>query len=158
VNLVPSRPTYIAGSATALANGFSWDRYQTFCDLGTAQGVVPVQLAMRHHPRRCTCWGMYFTTGGLKRNGHFEAKRTLLRRVYDSLPVGGAVIVYEMLIDDDRRTNAAGLLMSLNMLLLSHDGFDYTGADCRGWLAEAGFRESTVQPLIGPESMVVGIK
>jgi hypothetical protein len=78
--------------------------------------------------------------------------------VYEALPADGAVIVYEMLIDDERRTNAAGLLMSLNMLLVSSDGFDYTGADCQGWMAEAGFRESSVQHLVGPESMVIGIK
>jgi hypothetical protein len=48
--------------------------------------------------------------------------------------------------------------MSLNMLIECPDGFDYTGADCRGWMAEAGFRESYVQHLVGPDSMVVGLK
>ena len=48
--------------------------------------------------------------------------------------------------------------MSLNMLIETREGFDYTGADCRGWMAETGFRESYVQPLVGPDSMVVGIK
>jgi hypothetical protein len=81
-----------------------------------------------------------------------------VRKVSASGWVERAVIVYEMLIDDERRTNAAGLLLSLNMLVLSHDGFDYTGADCRGWMAEAGFRECYVQHLVGPESMVVGLK
>jgi hypothetical protein len=66
--------------------------------------------------------------------------------------------VYEALIDDERRVNAAGLLMSLNMLIETPDGFDYTGADCRGWMAEAGFRDSYVQHLVGPDSMVVGLK
>jgi hypothetical protein len=61
-------------------------------------------------------------------------------------------------IDDDRRTNAAGLLMSLNMLVLTLDGFDYTGADCQEWMTEAGFRDTYVQHLVGPESMVVGFK
>jgi hypothetical protein len=81
-----------------------------------------------------------------------------VRKVSASGWVERAVIVYEMLIDDERRTNAAGLLLSLNMLVLSHDGFDYTGADCRGWMAEAGFGECYVQHLVGPESMVVGLK
>jgi hypothetical protein len=50
------------------------------------------------------------------------------------LPEGGAAIVYETLIDDERRANAAGLMMSLNMLVLTDAGFDYTGADCQGWM------------------------
>lgn len=54
--------------------------------------------------------------------------------------------------------NAFGLLMSLNMLIETPGGFDYTVADCCGWLREAGFRESYVEHLVGPESMIVGIK
>jgi len=87
-----------------------------------------------------------------------EQKRELLAKAYRALPDGGALIVYEALIDDDRRENAFGLLMSLNMLIETRDGFDYTGADCRGWMADAGFSESHVQHLVGPDSMVVGIK
>jgi hypothetical protein len=66
--------------------------------------------------------------------------------------------VYERLIDDDRRVNAAGLLSSLNMLLMSNGGFDFTGADCLGWMREAGFRDIRVEPLTADQSMVVGIK
>ena len=75
-----------------------------------------------------------------------------------SLPDGGRLIVYDAIIDDDRRANAFGLLMSLNMLIEGPVGFDYTGADCRAWMADAGFRESYVEHLVGPDSMVVGIK
>jgi hypothetical protein len=87
-----------------------------------------------------------------------EQKRELLDKAYRALPDGGALIVYEALIDDDRRENAFGLLMSLNMLIETREGFDYTGADCRQWMAETGFSESYVQHLVGPDSMVVGIK
>ncbi len=69
-----------------------------------------------------------------------------------------AVIVYDAIIDDERRHNAFGLLMSLNMLIETPGGFDYTGADCRSWMREAGFRETYVEHLLGPDSMVVGIK
>jgi hypothetical protein len=85
-------------------------------------------------------------------------KRALLAKAYAALPSGGALVVYEMLIDDDRRTNAPGLLMSLNMLIETPGGFDYTGADCRGWMHDAGFRETWVEPLVGHDSMVVGVK
>jgi hypothetical protein len=61
-------------------------------------------------------------------------------------------------IDTERRKNAFGLLMSLNMLIETPAGFDYTGEDCCGWMREAGFRETYVEPLVGGESMVVGIK
>jgi hypothetical protein len=87
-----------------------------------------------------------------------DAKRMLVGKAYDALPEGGAFLVYEALIDDERRQNAFGLLMSLNMLIETDEGFDYTGADCQAWMAEAGFRESRVEHLVGPDSMVIGIK
>jgi len=85
-------------------------------------------------------------------------KRALLKKAYDALSDGGALIVYEHLIDDDRRKNLPGLLVSLFMLLETQEGFDYTGADCCGWMSDAGFRETRVEQLTGIESMVVGIK
>jgi len=87
-----------------------------------------------------------------------ETKKMLIRKAYESLPTGGALVVYESIIDDDRSKNVFGLLMSLNMLIETPDGFDYTGADCKGWMQEAGFHSTRVEHLMGPESMVVGIK
>jgi hypothetical protein len=87
-----------------------------------------------------------------------EEKRLLLQKAYEALPEGGALVVYEALIDDERRENAFGLLASLNMLIETPAGFDYTGADCRSWMRDTGFRESHVEHLVGPDSMVVGIK
>ncbi|MBR0874443.1 methyltransferase [Bradyrhizobium tropiciagri] len=85
-------------------------------------------------------------------------KKTLLRKAFDALPKGGAVIAYDAIIDDDRRENAFGLLMSLNMLIETSGGFDYTGADCRAWMGEVGFSRTRVEPLAGPDSMVIGFK
>ncbi|MGA7809884.1 methyltransferase, partial [Bradyrhizobium sp.] len=85
-------------------------------------------------------------------------KRTLLGKVFEALPKGGAVIVYDAIIDDDRRENAFGLLMSLNMLIESPGGFDYTGADCQDWMRQAGFSKTRIEPLVGPDSMVIGLK
>ena len=87
-----------------------------------------------------------------------ERKRLLIDKAYQALPSGGSLVVYETIIDDDRRHNAFGLLMSLNMLIETREGFDYTAADCMGWMREAGFAEIRAEPLLGPESMVVGIK
>jgi hypothetical protein len=68
------------------------------------------------------------------------------------------LIVYDAIIDDDRKKNAGGLLMSLNMLIETTGGFDYTGADCVSWMKKTGFRKTSVQHLVGPISMVVGTK
>jgi len=85
-------------------------------------------------------------------------KRMLLEKAHDALPNGGALIVYESIIDDERRQNAFGLLMSLNMLIETPGGFDFTGADCQAWMREAGFSQTRVEPFAGPDSMVVAIK
>jgi hypothetical protein len=96
--------------------------------------------------------------GHILHDWDLETKRMLIRKAYEALPSGGALVVYEAIIDDDRSKNALGLMMSLNMLIETYGGFDYTGADCQGWLREAGFKETRVEPLVGPDSMVVGIK
>jgi len=96
--------------------------------------------------------------GHILHDWSLQEKRTLLRKAYDALPDGGALIIYDAIIDDDRRANTFGLLMSVNMLVETHGGFDYTATDCRAWMAGTGFRDSSTQPLPGPDSMVVGIK
>jgi hypothetical protein len=73
-------------------------------------------------------------------------KMHLIETAYRTLPTGGPFIVFEALIDDDRRENAFGLLMSLNMLIETPRGFDYTGADCSAWMKKVGFRETRVVP------------
>jgi SAM-dependent methyltransferase len=85
-------------------------------------------------------------------------KMMLLHKAYEALPDKGALIVHEALIDDERRTNAFGLLMSLNMLIETHGGFDFTGADCRKWMKQAGFSRTQVASLAGPDGMVIGFK
>jgi hypothetical protein len=96
--------------------------------------------------------------GHILHDWDLSQKRMLLEKAYAALPKGGALIVYEAIIDDERRQNAFGLLMSLNMLIESKGGFDFTGADCRGWMREAGFSQTRVEPLAGADSMVVAIK
>ncbi|HKQ59833.1 MAG TPA: methyltransferase [Candidatus Polarisedimenticolaceae bacterium] len=96
--------------------------------------------------------------GHILHDWDLPTKQMLVRKAYAALPAGGALIVYESIIDDDRSKNAFGLLMSLNMLIETPGGFDYTGADCRGWMEQAGFTRTRVEPLVGPDSMVIGIK
>lgn len=96
--------------------------------------------------------------GHILHDWDLPTKKMLLQKAYAALPEGGAVIIYDSIIDDDRSKNAFGLMMSLNMLIETPGGFDYTGADCIGWLQEAGFVDCYVEHLVGPDSMVVGFK
>jgi SAM-dependent methyltransferase len=96
--------------------------------------------------------------GHILHDWNLEEKMMLLRKAYAALPPKGALIVHEALIDDARKTNAFGLLMSLNMLIETHGGFDFSGADCRQWMKEAGFSRTRVEPLTGPDGMVIGFK
>lgn len=182
------------GTARAIAARFPWKRYQSFADIGCAQGGVAVEIARAHkhllgqgmdlpvvqpvfeaytksqrvqervtfHP------GDFFKEplpkadvlimGHILHDWDLTEKMMLLRKAYAALPTGGALIVHEALIDDARKQNAFGLLMSLNMLIETHGGFDFTGADCRGWMKKAGFKRTRVEPLLGPDSMVIAIK
>ena len=96
--------------------------------------------------------------GHILHDWNLQQKRLLIQKAYDALPKGGAFIVYEALIDDDRRTNAFGLLMSLNMLIETSDGFDYTFADFERWAKAAGFTRTALIPLAGPTSAAVAYK
>jgi O-methyltransferase domain/Dimerisation domain len=182
------------GAAAAIAEKFPWERHHTVIDIGSAEGCVPVQVALRHPhltgggfdlPAAGRAFDDYVAAHGLAGRlrfypgdffagplppadvlimGHIlhdwslQEKLTLLREAYDALPDGGALIVYDAIIDDDRRANTFGLLMSLNMLIETKAGFGYTANDCRSWMADAGFRDTYTEPLAGPDSMVVGIK
>lgn len=182
------------GSAQAMAASFPWKDYSRFADIGTAQGGLPVQVALAHphlfgigfdlpavrphfeayvgandlSERLVFQPGDFFADpfpsvdvlvlGHILHDWGLEKKKHLLTKAYEALTPGGAVIVYDAIIDDDRRRNAFGLLMSLNMLIETREGFDYTAAQCSAWMREAGFEDTWVKPLAGPESMVVGIK
>jgi SAM-dependent methyltransferase len=177
----------------ALAQRFPWNRYRTFVDVGSAQGGVPVQLALAHDhltggsfdlPVVEPIFREYVAAFGLSERLHFhpgdffvdplpaadvlvmgnilcdwnlDERRLLLTKAHAALPTGGALIVYDALIDDERR-NAVGLLFSLNMLLETPGGAYYTGAECRAWMQEAGFAETYVQHLAGADFMVVATK
>lgn len=182
------------GASRAIAQKFDWSRAQTFADVGTAQGGLPVHLCQAHpHLRGIgvdlapvqSVFEEYIARFGLQDRiefqvvdiftdplpsvdviilGHMlhgwglDAKREMLGKVFAALPTGGACIVFEALIDDERRRNAFGLMMSLNMLIETPEGFDYTGAEGQGWMQEAGFARTYVEHLVGPDSMIVGFK
>jgi hypothetical protein len=98
------------------------------------------------------------TMGMILHDWNLEKKLHLVRAAYEVLPPGGAFIVVENLIDDARRENAFGLMMSLNMLIEFGEAFDFTAADFFGWCRQAGFRRMEVVPLTGPASAGVAYK
>ena len=98
------------------------------------------------------------TMGMILHDWNLENKKLLIRKAYDALPEGGALVVIEALIDDARRENASGLLMSLNMLIEFGDAFDYSGSDFASWCREVGFRSFAVMPLTGPSSAAIAYK
>jgi hypothetical protein len=96
--------------------------------------------------------------GHILHDWDLTTKKTLIKKAFNAVPSGGALVVYESIIDDDRSKNAFGLMMSLNMLIETPGGFDYTGSDCSHWMKEAGFSSTRVEALVGPDSMVVAVK
>jgi hypothetical protein len=171
--------------ARKLAEAFPWGGVRTVVDIGTAQGCVPVELALAHPhligggfdlPAVEAIFSRYVASKGLSERLRFTAgdflvddlpradvlimgmilhdwdlptKRMLIGKAYAALEKGGSLIVYEFLIDDERKTHLPGLLMSLNMLIETRGGFDYTGADCTAWMRDAGFTNCRVVPLTG---------
>jgi len=138
------------GPALAIAQNFEWRRHATFMDLGTAQGELPVILAKAHPHLRGIGFDLSMVRPVFE---EFVAGHGL-----SDLPKGGAVIAYDPILDDDRRENTFGLLASLNMLIETKGGFEYTGADCQAWMREAGFSATRVERLVGGHSIAVGIK
>lgn len=98
------------------------------------------------------------TMGMILHDWNLEKKKFLVKAVYDALPPGGAFVAIENIIDDARRQNAFGLMMSLNMLIEFGEAFDFTGADFATWCKAAGFRRTEVIHLAGPASAAVAYK
>lgn len=98
------------------------------------------------------------TMGLILHDWNLEKKMMLIRKAYDALPEGGAFVVVENIIDDARRENAFGLMMSLNMLIEFGDAFDFTGADFDGWCREVGFKRTEILHLSGPASAGIAYK
>jgi cyclopropane fatty-acyl-phospholipid synthase-like methyltransferase len=98
------------------------------------------------------------TMGNILHGLDEEAKQKLVQKVYDRLPEGGAFMTIENIIDNDRKQNTFGLLMSLNMLIENGDAFDYTLDDFERWTKKAGFKKIELLPLAGPTSAAIAYK
>jgi hypothetical protein len=98
------------------------------------------------------------TMGNILHSFDLESKQMLIRKAYDALPKGGCLVVIEMIMDNERRSNTMALLMSLNMLIESDGGFNYTEAAFKNWVREAGFRDTKFIHLAGPVSAAIAYK
>jgi hypothetical protein len=85
-------------------------------------------------------------------------KKMLIKKAYDALPKGGAFVVIENIIDNNRSKNAFGLLMSLNMLIETTEGYDFSFSDFDDMVKEAGFKSTALMPLTGPTSAAIALK
>ncbi len=98
------------------------------------------------------------TMGNILHDWDEETKLMLLRKAYEALPSGGVFIAIENIIDDERKSNSLGLMMSLNMLIETGTGFDYTFSDFNHWAREVGFKTTSSIPLTGPTSAALAYK
>lgn len=87
-----------------------------------------------------------------------ETKLILMKKAYAALPAGGAFVAIEGIIDNERRKNVFGLMMSLNMLIETGKGFDYTFDDFNKWAKATGFKSTSLLPLAGPTSAAIAYK
>ena len=85
-------------------------------------------------------------------------KKKLISKAFDALPENGTLAVIENVIDNERNKNAFGLMMSLNMLIETSEGFDYSFSDIESWAKEIGFKSVKLMPLTGPTSAVIAVK
>ncbi len=98
------------------------------------------------------------TMGNVLHDWGLADKKRLIKKAFDVLPKGGALVVIENIIDDERNKNAFGLMMSLNMMIETPEGFDFSFADFSQWAKEVGFTKTSLLPLTGPTSAVIAIK
>lgn len=98
------------------------------------------------------------TMGNILHGFNEELKHFIIKKIYNSLPAGGAFIAIENIIDNERKQNTFGLLMSLNMMLENGEAFDYSFDEFEKWTKEAGFKKTELIPLAGPCSAAVAYK
>jgi len=98
------------------------------------------------------------TMGNILHDWGTSDKKMLIQKAYDALPSGGALVVIENIIDDNRSENAFGLMMSLNMLIETPAGYDFSAIDFEDWAKETGYSKTSIIPLTGPSSAVIAVK
>lgn len=99
-----------------------------------------------------------FTMGNILHDWGKKDKKMLIKKAFNALPKGGALAVIENIIDNNRSENAFGLMMSLNMLIETPEGYDFSATDFDMLAKEVGFTKTIQMPLSGPSSAVIAFK
>ena len=182
-----------AGPAQSMAKKFPWHRYDSFVDVGCAEGALVARVLCTHPHLTAVGFDLPVTQqrfedytaaagvadrvrfqpgdffldplpeadvvvlGQVLHNWNLAQKHELITKAYDALPHGGTIVVYEVMLDEERH-DLLPLLVSLSMNLVLGEGAAFTGAECRQWLHQAGFQKIYLEQLDGSRSMVVGIK
>jgi hypothetical protein len=153
VAIARAHPHLVGGGFDLAAVGALFEAYVTRHGLVDRLRFIPGDFFVDPFPKADV-----LILGRVLHNWDLRIKTMLLTKAYDALPKDGVLIVYESLIDDARRENAQALLASLNMLVISEGGFDFSGADCIGWMRNVGFRDMRIEPLVMGNSMIIGMK
>jgi SAM-dependent methyltransferase len=95
--------------------------------------------------------------GRILHNWGLATKLMLLEKAHRALPAGGALIVYDPMIDEGR-ANTHALFAALTMLLETQEGFEYAAAECRAWMAKVGFARIEEMRLDAGHRAVIGYK
>jgi hypothetical protein len=81
----------------------------------------------------------------------------LIAKAARTIPAGGAVVVYDPMLDEER-SNQGNLLLSLSLLLQSPNGGEYPPSETRQAMEAAGLTVETLRPLPASTTLVVGRK
>lgn len=161
------------GGATGQLSCFVAERHPHMscrsCDLPVVEPIARRRIAERGLAGRVVVQSLDFfrdefpkvdviTMGLILHDWNLANKKMLIAKAHRALPLGGALVAIENIIDDERRKNTFGLMMSLNMLIEFGDAFDFTGADFASWCKEAGFSRYEIVPLAGPASAAIAYK
>jgi len=86
--------------------------------------------------------------------------RRILQKCFAALPSGGAVIICELLVNEAKTGPAPAALMSLNMLVETAGGRNYTAGEYSSWLRDLGFRRIRTVRFRAPgaDGAVIGYK
>ncbi|WP_245589456.1 acetylserotonin O-methyltransferase [Amycolatopsis balhimycina] len=95
--------------------------------------------------------------GHVLHNWSPEQRKQLVELCYAALEPGGALLVYDAMLDDEPGS-ISKLLVSLNMLLVTEGGSEYPVGECLGYLADAGFRTTGSHPIGADNTLVIGYK
>ena len=82
--------------------------------------------------------------------------RALLRRIYQQLPEGGAIILCGWILDDARTSPTIPVLFCLQDINWRAPDVERSGLTYCSWLRDAGFVEVEHRTLCPPTSFVVG--